>query len=187
VVKKPDERSRKSGARPSPGAWAAASLLFFASGATGLAYEIIWFKRFAHVWGSSSTAIAAVVASFLFGLGLGAFLLGRYADRMSRPLRWYGLSELGIGLLALLALEAIRLLWGVTSTLEGLMPQRPVLGFGLRFLITFLVIGPPCILMGGTLAFLVRQFTPLRGALSRSTAWLYAVNTFGAAAGCYVT
>jgi predicted membrane-bound spermidine synthase len=166
---------------------AAASLLFLASGATGLAYEVIWFKRFAHVWGSSSTAIAAVVASFLFGLGLGALVLGRYADRVSRPLRWYGLSELGIGVLALLALEAIRLLWRFTSALEPHIPEWPVLGFGLRFLITLLIIGPPCTLMGGTLPFLVRQFTPVRSALSRSIAWLYAVNTFGAAAGCYVT
>lgn len=185
--RKRDERTRRPGSRTARSAFAAASLLFLASGATGLAYEVIWFKRFAHVWGSSSTAIAAVVASFLFGLGLGAFVLGRYSDRVSRPLRWYGLSELGIGVLALLALETIRLLWGFTSALEPHIPQRPVFGFGLRFLITFLIIGPPCTLMGGTLPFLVRQFTPVRSTLSRSTSWLYAVNTFGAAAGCYVT
>ena len=54
-----------------------ASLLFLLSGATGLAYEVIWFKRFSHVWGTSTLASAAVVASFLSGLGLGALRLGR--------------------------------------------------------------------------------------------------------------
>ena len=49
-----------------------ASAMFFLSGGTGLAYQVIWFKRFSHVWGSSSLAFAAVGGSFLFGLGLGA-------------------------------------------------------------------------------------------------------------------
>jgi spermidine synthase len=57
---------------------------------TGLAYQVIWFKRFAHAWGSSGLAMGSVVASFLFGLGAGAWLLGRVADRVGRPLFWYG-------------------------------------------------------------------------------------------------
>ena len=71
--------------------------MFFLSGGTGLAYQVIWFKRFAHVWGSSSLAFASVGGSFLFGLGMGAYLIGRYADSFDRPLRWYGICELAIG------------------------------------------------------------------------------------------
>ena len=33
-----------------------ASVVFFISGATGLGYQVVWFKRFTHVWGSSSLA-----------------------------------------------------------------------------------------------------------------------------------
>src|SRR5690554_3077477 len=77
-----------------------ASVLFFLSGGTGLAYEVIWFRRFSHVWGSSTLAMASVVASFLLGLGLGAYLWGRRADRLNVPLRWYGFCELAIGVLA---------------------------------------------------------------------------------------
>ena len=68
-----------------------ASLLFFVSGGTGLAYQVVWFKRFSHVWGSSSLAFAAVGGSFLFGLGLGAYLLGRVADRA--PCRSVGMDS----------------------------------------------------------------------------------------------
>src|SRR5437667_64268 len=78
-----------------------ASVLFLLSGGTGLAYEVIWFKRFSHVWGNSTLATAAVVASFLFALGIGARQLGRLADRVRSPLLWYGLCEIGIGFLAL--------------------------------------------------------------------------------------
>src|SRR5688572_6708496 len=164
-----------------------ASCLFLTSGATGLAYEVIWFKRFTHVWGSSSTAIAAVVASFLVGLGIGAFLLGKMADRVPSPLRWYGICELGIGLFALVAQVEIDVLARATAAIESVLPSRPGLAFGLRFLITLLIIGPPCVLMGGTLPLLVRQFTPARSALTTATGWLYAVNTLGAAAGGYLT
>ncbi|MGH9389047.1 MAG: hypothetical protein ACRD1Z_05475, partial [Vicinamibacteria bacterium] len=70
------------------GLWGATAL-FFTSGATGLAYEVIWFRRFSHIWGASTLAMAAVVASFLLGLGIGAHFLGRKADRMATPLKGY--------------------------------------------------------------------------------------------------
>lgn len=164
-----------------------ASLLFFVSGATGLAYEVIWFKRFAHVWGSSSVALAAVVASFLCGLGIGAHLIGRRADDLEQPIRWYGWAELGIGLLALLVPWELHLLALAGAPLDSSLPLAPALRFVAQFFITLLVIGPPCILMGGTLPLLVRQFSAADQSLAESTGWFYALNTFGAAAGCLLS
>ena len=63
------------------------STLFFLSGATSLGYEVVWFKRFANVWGSSALAMALVVGSVLLGLGLGAFLVGRRSNTISNPVR----------------------------------------------------------------------------------------------------
>jgi len=178
--------SRKSAAISGP-LFGLVSLLFFISGATGLAYQVVWFKRFSHVWGSSSLAFAAVGASFLFGLGVGAYLLGRRADRMSAPLLWYGACEVGIGLFALVIPFEIAGLADAAVGLYASIPQQPVLRFLVQFLITLLVIGPPCVLMGGTLPILIRQLTAREGSLDQATGWLYAVNTFGAAAGCYLT
>lgn len=164
-----------------------ASLLFFVSGGTGLAYQVVWFKRFSHVWGSSSLAFAAVGGSFLFGLGLGAYLIGRVADRMPQPLRWYGVCELAIGLLALVIPFEIAALADASVSLYAAIPEEPVLRFLVQFCVTLLVIGPPCMLMGGTLPLLIRQLTARDGSLDQATAWLYAINTFGAATGCYLT
>ncbi len=163
-----------------------ASVLFFASGATGLAYEVIWFRRFSHIWGSSSLAMGAVVASFLLGLGIGAHFLGRTADRMRVPLKGYAWCELGIGLLALLIPLECSLLRAVSGALYPALHGMPLLHTVVRLLLTFLVIGPPCILMGGTFPLLVRQFTPPGGSLGPATGWVYAVNTVGAALGCYL-
>jgi len=164
---------------------AAATALFFASGATGLAYEVIWFRRFSHIWGASTLAMAAVVSSFLLGLGIGAHFLGRRADRMSAPLRGYGWCELAIGLLALLIPLECSLLAATTGALYPALSGIPFLYTVVRFLLTFLVIGPPCILMGGTFPLLVKQFTG-PGEVGPTAGWLYAVNTGGAAVGCYL-
>jgi predicted membrane-bound spermidine synthase len=164
---------------------AAATALFFASGATGLAYEVVWFRRFAHIWGASTLAMAAVVSSFLLGLGIGAHFLGRRADRMAAPLRGYGWCELAIGLLALLIPFECTLLAAATGALYPALSGIPLLYTLVRFLLTFLVIGPPCILMGGTFPLLVKQFTG-PGDVGPTAGWLYAVNTVGAAIGCYV-
>lgn len=170
----------------SPRVFWLSSLLFFASGATGLAYQLVWFKRFSHVWGSTSLAFAAVGGSFLFGLGVGAYLLGRYADRVPVPLRWYGLCELAIGAFALLIPFEIAALVDRSVALWAAVPAHPLLRYLVQFCITALVIGPPCALMGGTLPLLVRQLTARAGVVDDATGWLYAINTFGAAAGCYL-
>jgi len=164
-----------------------ASLMFFLSGGTGLAYQVIWFKRFAHVWGSSSLAFASVGGSFLFGLGVGAYLLGRYADRIARPLRWYGFCELAIGIAALIIPLEIQFLVEQSAEFYWRLPGDPLLRYLLQFGVTLLVVGPPCVLMGGTLPLLIRELTARDGRLDQATGWLYAINTFGAAAGCFMT
>jgi predicted membrane-bound spermidine synthase/predicted Zn-dependent protease len=161
-----------------------ATIVFFLSGSTGLAYQVIWFKRFAHVWGSSSLAFASVSGSFLFGLGLGAYLFGRIADRIQRPLLWYGVCEIAIGLLALVIPQEIQALVNASVSIYASIPEQPFLRFLTQLCLTLLVTGPPCVLMGGTLPLLIRQLTSRDGSLDQATGWLYAINTFGAATGC---
>lgn len=162
-----------------------ASVLFFLSGCTGLIYEVVWFKRFTHVWGGSSLAMTVVVASFLGGLGLGAFLLGKRADRSERPLAWYGWCEIAIGVIALLVPLEIALLFRVSAVLHPVLMDSPLALAFVRLVLTFLTIGPACVLMGGTLPFVVKHLST-RMSGGAATAWLYAINTFGAAVGCFV-
>ena len=101
-----------------------ASLLFFTSGATALAYQVIWFKRFSHFWGNSSLAMAGVVAGFLLGLGIGARLLSGLADRARSPLYVYGLFEVAIAGLSLAVPLQLGLLLEWTSSLQVALEGR---------------------------------------------------------------
>jgi len=163
------------------------SLLFIVSGGTGLAYEVIWFRQFSDIWGGSSAAMAAVVASFLFGLGLGARLVGALADRSLSPLLIYAICELCIGVLALVLPYELDLIRPFTSSIYPSLASQPFLFAVVRFFITFAILGPPTILMGATLPLLVRQFALVGSSLASSAAWLYFLNSFGAAAGAWVT
>jgi spermidine synthase len=164
---------------------AAASGLFVLSGFTGLVYETVWFKRLGHAWGSSSLAMACVVATFLAGLGLGAWLFGRLADRTARPLAWYGWCEIAIGVLALAIPYEIVWLVPRAAPLSVSLAGAPAALIAARVALTFLVIGPPCVLMGATLPLLTRQLSTHGLSVGASAAWLYASNTLGAAAGAW--
>src|SRR5438270_9830478 len=79
------------------------ALLFFLSGATGLVYELLWVRLLYQGFGSTIQSVTTVVAAYMGGLGLGAWLLGRRADRHPRPAALYGRLEIAIGLFGLVS------------------------------------------------------------------------------------
>ena len=175
-------------ARPSPDRALLLSLLFFCSGATSLGYEVIWFKRFAYLWGNSALAMAVVVAAVLWSLGVGAFLMGRRSERVPDPIRWYGGCEVAIGVCALLIPWELQALAGLNGWLSSLLHSSTLLLSAARALLTVLVLGPACLAMGATLPLLVKHAAAVEGEESRSSSsWFYGVNTAGAAAGTLLT
>src|SRR5437762_13239731 len=79
------------------------SLLFFLSGATGLVYELLWVRVLYQSFGSTIQSVTTVVAAYMGGLGLGAWWLGRAADRSERPAVLYGWFEIAIGAFGILS------------------------------------------------------------------------------------
>lgn len=151
--------------------------LFFFSGMSGLVFEVIWIRSLGLWVGQTSIAMSLVVAAFLAGLVVGSFYGGRFADRAARPLRLYGMFELGIGASALL----ITLLLGKLSMmpLPGFLDSRFA-----RIALSFVLLFPPTFAMGATLPVLTRFLTKNIAHVGRSFGTLYAVNTLGASVGC---
>ncbi|HEC05688.1 MAG TPA: hypothetical protein ENJ12_02470 [Thiolapillus brandeum] len=86
---------------------------FFLSGAAGLVYEVIWTRMFGMVFGNTNFAVATVLATFMGGMALGAWLFGRLADRSKKPVFLYGLLELGVGAYAFLLPVLLRAAEGI--------------------------------------------------------------------------
>ena len=74
-----------------------APLVFF-SGCAAFVFQIAWMRELRLVFGATTAAVAAVLAIFMAGLGVGSPFLGRRADRVANPLFFYGALEVAIAL-----------------------------------------------------------------------------------------
>jgi len=159
------------------------------TGFAGLVYEVTWQKYLATLLGSHAEATAGVLGIFLGGLSAGYALFGRLTRRLverarvrgglPRLLYTYALVELGIGLYALL----FPWIFGAARHLSLLGPAGNASGFAFDIALTALLLGPPTVLMGGTIPILTLA---LAGSLERATrvhAWVYGLNTAGAFGG----
>jgi len=159
------------------------SLLFFLSGATGLVYELLWVRVLYQTFGSTIQSVTTVVAAYMGGLGLGAWLLGRRADRHERPAALYGQLEIAIGLFGLASPLVLALAHRIYVGTAAALSLSGASSVALRFTLAGVVLLIPTTLMGGTLPVLTRAFTADRAELQRSLGLLYGLNTLGAVVG----
>jgi len=167
--------------------------LFLISGAAGLIYEVTWTRAFGVVFGNTVFAVSTVLTAFMLGLALGSWFFGKIADRNLRPLRLYALLELGIGAYAflfpaLLAATDSFYRWFFLSFRSSFYLLSLV-----RFVLSIIILLFPTALMGGTLPVLSKLWAnPPTGKgsdarIGQSVGLLYAVNTFGAVMGSFLS
>ena len=160
------------------------SVLFFLSGATGLIYELLWVRVLYQSFGSTIQSVTTVVAAYMGGLGLGAWALGRVADRSQKPAVLYGWLEIAIGLFGILSPLVLGLAHWLYIGTAGALALGGGASVALRFGLAALVLLIPTTLMGGTLPVLTRALTGEdRGLLKPSLGRLYGLNTLGAMTG----
>ncbi|MFI8481694.1 fused MFS/spermidine synthase [Pseudomonas sp. NPDC078700] len=151
-------------------------LLLFTSGCAALVYQVLWVKQLSLVVGVEVYAITTGISAFFAGLALGGLVFGRWADRLTRPIRLYAALELIVAILGISTTYALSQSAGLFARLED------SLGL-LAWLLPFLLVGLPAFFMGGTLPVLVRALSPADGRLGEAGGRLYAGNTAGAIAG----
>ena len=173
--------------------------LFFLSGISGLIYQVVWVRVFGNVFGNTVYSTSLVIAVFMLGLGVGSVIVGawadrRYAARGESLLKAYGYFELFIGVMGL-GISALLPHMGQVSALVSSYTRGPAGWYDLsstsyvaRAAIAFVLLTPITLLMGGTLTLLIRHLVRTDfDAGSWRIAVLYAVNTAGAALGCFLT
>lgn len=158
--------------------------LFFLSGAAGLVYQVLWMRRLGLLLGSDMYGVAIILSTFMGGLALGSLAGGHLAERSARPLLWYGLAELGIGIFALGFGSLVGSFDPILGRLYALSPEG---GGGLyqvgRVILSSGSLLVPTTLMGATLPLVMRQFVRTTNVLGGRAAYFYAVNTLGAMVG----
>ena len=157
--------------------------LFFASGASSLIFETLWFRQAGLAFGNSVWASSLVLSGFMGGLALGNGVAARHGTRLGNPVRAYAVAETiiaatGIGLVYLLPVLGSAL----APLLRPLLDQPLVLN-PLRLGAAFLLLLVPSSAMGVTLPLLVRALSVNDRHYGRVLGRLYGWNTLGAVAG----
>lgn len=158
-------------------------LSFFLSGLAALVYEVVFMRKLTLVFGTTVYSVSCVLASFMAGLSLGSWLLGKYVGRFKNPLRWYGVIELGIGGFAYLISILIPKIEFLYPFLFSSVNQSPLFFTSIQFIFCFLLLLPPTILMGATLPLVIHFLVSDEKELGQRVGFFYAINTFGGAVG----
>ena len=135
-------------------------LLFFATGAVGLIYQIVWFKYLSLFLGNTTYAQMIVLSSFLGGLAVGNYFIGKKIDNSQNPVRIYAWLELSIGVYCLLYPISSELLGSIfISTASHLnVESQNIIFIILRLIISSALLFIPTFAMGGTLPVLSKFF-----------------------------
>jgi spermidine synthase len=158
--------------------------LFVASGAAGLVDQVCFSKYLSYAVGSTAYAVSAVLAAFMTGLALGAYLGGKVSSRVMRPLVWYGVLELVVAVAVAVTPLAFEALTGVYASLARDAPGSLATLSALRWLLALAIVIVPTTAMGATLPILTRALGDGSArSRERQLGALYAANTCGGGAG----
>jgi len=165
---------------------------FFVSGFCSLLYELVWLRLAMARFSVTTALVSIVLSAFMVGLGLGSWAAGRFIGKSHAPKQWdglrlYALTELLIGVSALLV--PYELSWG-RLFLERIEVGTP-LSAGASYLFSGIWIGltlvPWCACMGATFPFAmaaIRERFPQQS--PRSFSYLYLANVCGAMTGALI-
>lgn len=151
--------------------------LYFVSGLTSLAYEVLWIRMLSLQFGVSIFGVIVTVTAFMAGLGLGSLAGSQWCRRLTHPLRWFALLEGGVALFALITPQ---LLQSLDSSLGGLAAGSSLSAWlGLQMLLVVFILMLPAFAMGAGFPIMLSAMRESRVSLAA----IYGVNAMGGASG----
>ncbi|MHC4462764.1 MAG: fused MFS/spermidine synthase [Planctomycetota bacterium] len=161
-------------------------LIYFCSGACSLIDEVVWVRLLKLTLGNTVYASSIVVSMFMAGLALGALIMSRYADRVGRKLRLYAILEVLVTISALLMPWSLRLADSAYRWFFVKYEPSPTELLWVQVIVSAFLLLVPTMLMGSTLPLLGRYVTKFEERVGHLVGRLYALNTLGAALGCFL-
>ena len=160
-------------------------LMALFSGAAALVYEICWARMLALTFGSTTLSASAVIAGFMGGMGLGAWLYHLAGNRFRSPLEVYASLEFGIAATTALVSPWFYRLpeWFVSVSRAGYGDNALL---ATRFAVVLALLVVPAALMGATFPALCTVLVRSVRGFDRHVGMIYGINTVGAALGAVV-
>lgn len=171
---------------PLPRAVKVALWVFGIEGFTSLAYQMAWLRMLIFFIQTNIYAITAIVATFLAGLSLGAFVVKRWVDRTGDPYRMLGVIEVGIGVTTLVTIPLLPWMFRFYGGFQRELWRLGWAGSAAAcFAIAFFVILVPTTFMGATMPVVSRIYLPALRRLGRKMGVIGCLDTVGSIFGAF--
>ena len=163
-------------------------VLFTVSGFAGLIYESLWTHYLKLFLGHAAYAQTLVLALFMGGMAIGAWLTSRWSGRWPNLLRAYALVEVLVGIAAIVFHGTF--IWATELAATTWLPAAggAITAIAIKWSLAAALILPQSILLGMTFplmsAGLLRRHPARPG---EAISLLYFTNSFGAAVGVLVS
>lgn len=155
------------------------------SGAAALIYEVIWTRELTLILGSSAYALSTMLSAFMAGLALGGWWGGKYADRIKNLLLFFIILEFGIGISGSVLVPVIHSLSPVYLFLYQHLHLSLTSYLFAQFLLCFLLMLIPCVLMGATFPLVCKIVTQDISGVGKDTGKAYSFNSLGSVGGSF--
>lgn len=162
---------------------AALYAIFFISGFCGLIYESIWSHYLKLLLGHAAYAQAVVLVVFVGGLALGAWLTGRFSERIKHPIMVYAAVEAAVAVIAFLFQRVFETAsaWATSSFLPAMCGEPGACAAS--WLLAAALILPASVLLGTTFPLMSAGVIRMGVRPGRGLSLLYFLNSAGAALG----
>jgi len=159
------------------------------SGFVAMLYEVVWTRLLALALGSSTHAFSIMLVTFITGIALGAWWVGRWKNRRG-TMEAFGRAELALALALAGSMFFYEYLPYWFARLANMLVRRdevyPLYEL-LQATLCFLVMLVPTVCLGLTLPLASRIATAELARTGRSVGTVFSVNTLGTVLGTIVT
>jgi spermidine synthase len=168
--------------------WRALLIVSFGTAVASFIYEIAWIRMLSLALGSATHSFELMLSAFILGLALGALWIRRRVDTIADPIRFLGMVQWAMGLLAVATLPLYIVSFNWIAALMNTVQSNDngYLVFILaRYLIAALIMLPATFCAGMTLP-LITKVLMRGGAGERAIGTVYSVNTLGSIIGVII-
>lgn len=159
------------------------------SGFVAMLYEVAWTRLLAMVLGSSSHGFSVMLITFISGIAIGAWIIGRWRE-IKNPVRLFARLEILVGVaifVSLFSFEYLPLWFVQWAQVLNRTPEAYPLYHLVQASICFLVMLVPTVCLGMTLPLVSRIATDEVAKTGRRVGLVFSVNTVGTVLGAALT
>ncbi len=158
---------------------------FGVSGFAAMVYQVAWSRVLSLIIGSSVYGFSIMLTTFLVGLALGSFICSGLVDRLRRRILTFSILQVMIALSAFSALYLFRELPYLFFVMFYKIAHSQNLLFFTKFLLAFMVMFIPTLLMGAVFPLVIKIYTTEVRKVGRFVGKAYSANTLGAVLGSF--